>query len=139
MKAGKVPGTDRVLVVDRTKEMRSCERLPCEVSCKGIKGSRFLFGYESSAVPQAMTQTPTRQGPVIDLTGLPESAVAAVRTLVEVLRQQVGTPQPALASPDDWQRQFDAYMREVAARAGGYLEGFVLKDSRETVHEGRGE
>ena len=76
---------------------------------------------------------------MIDLTGLPEKAIAAVRTFVESLRQQVVTQQPTPASPDDWQRQFDAYLREVAARAGGYPEGFVLDDSRETIYEGRGE
>ena len=33
----------------------------------------------------------------------------------------------------------DAYLREVAERAGRYPEGFVADDSRETIYEGRGE
>jgi len=76
---------------------------------------------------------------VIDLTGLPPRAVEAVRTIVETLRQQTGTPRPTPLPADDWQRLFDAYLHEVAARAGGYPQGFVLDDSRETIYEGRGE
>jgi hypothetical protein len=34
---------------------------------------------------------------------------------------------------------FDAYLREVAARAGCYPEGFAVDDSRETIDEVRGE
>ncbi len=86
-----------------------------------------------------MTQPSTGQGQSIDLTGLSEKAVEAVRTIVEALRQQGGTHPPAPASPEEWRRQFDAYLREVAARAGSYPEGFVLDDSRETIYEGRGE
>jgi hypothetical protein len=78
-------------------------------------------------------------GPVIDLTGLPEKAAEAVRTLVEALRQQASTQSPAPPSADEWRKQFDAYLREVAARAGRYPEGFVVDDSRETIYEGRGE
>jgi hypothetical protein len=84
-----------------------------------------------------MTLTPTGQGPVIDLTGLPEKAVEAVRTIVEAMRQQAAAPPPPVSSPADWQRRFDAYMREVAARAGRYAEGFVVDDGRETIYEGR--
>jgi hypothetical protein len=84
-----------------------------------------------------MTPTSTNR-PVIDLTGLPEKAVEAIRTLVETMRQQTGAPQPAPPSLDEWQRLFDAYMREVAARAGRYPEGFVVDDSRESIYEGRG-
>ena len=76
---------------------------------------------------------------MIDLTGLPENAVAAVRTFVEALRQQAATQQSTLTSPADWQRQFDGYMREVAARASSYPTGFILEDSREAIYEGRGE
>jgi hypothetical protein len=49
------------------------------------------------------------------------------------------TRQPTVPSPDDWRQLFDAYMREVAARAARYPAGFVLNDSRETIYEGRGE
>ncbi len=76
---------------------------------------------------------------MIDLTGLPEQAAEAVRTIVETMRQQAAAPLPPASSPDEWRRQFDAYMREVAARAGTYPEGFVVDDSRETIYEGRGE
>lgn len=85
-----------------------------------------------------MTPTPTPQGSVIDLTGLPENAVEAVRTIVDALRQQAALPPPP-PSEDDWQRTFDAYLRDVAARSARYPEGFLLDDSRETVYEGRGE
>ena len=40
-----------------------------------------------------MTPTSTAQGPVIDLTGLPDNAVQAVRTIVEALRQREATRQ----------------------------------------------
>jgi hypothetical protein len=85
--------------------------------------------------------TPTSTGPrlVIDLTGLPEHAAEAVRTIVETMRQQAAAPPPPASSPGEWRRQFDAYMKEVAARAGSYPEGFVVDDSRETISEGRGE
>jgi hypothetical protein len=76
---------------------------------------------------------------VIDLTGLPEQAAEAVRTLVEVLRQQAATQPPAPPPSDEWRHQFDAYLREVAVCAGGYPEGFVADDRRETIYEGRGE
>jgi hypothetical protein len=84
-----------------------------------------------------MAQTPTGQGPVVDLTGLQENAVEAVRTIVEVLRQQAVTHPPAPSSPGDWQRRFDAYLREVAARAERYPEELVMDDSRESIYEGR--
>jgi hypothetical protein len=46
----------------------------------------------------------------------------------------------AIAAPSgEWQQLFDAYLREVAARAGRYPDGFVVDDSRETIYEGRGE
>jgi hypothetical protein len=84
-----------------------------------------------------MTRTSTAHANVIDLTGLPEKAVEAVRTIVEAMRQQAATQQPP-TSPEEWKRRFDDYMHEVAARAGRYPEGFVLDDSRETIYEGRG-
>ncbi len=82
-----------------------------------------------------MAQQQTRS---IDVTGLPEQVVEAVRTIVEAMRQQEARPQPA-PSPEEWKRRFDDYLHEVAARAGRYPEGFVLDDSRETIYEGRGE
>jgi len=85
-----------------------------------------------------MTPTTTNQARTIDLTGLPEKAVEAVRTIVEALRQQHAVTQPP-PSPEEWQRRFNAYLQEVAARAGRYPEGFVLDDSREGIYEGRGE
>ena len=39
----------------------------------------------------------------------------------------------------DWKRLFDAYLCEVAARAGRYPRGFVVDDSRDAIYEGRGE
>jgi hypothetical protein len=54
-------------------------------------------------------------------------------------RAPAATRQPAPSSPDDWQGRFDAYLREVAARAGRYPPGFAVDDSRETIYEGRGE
>ncbi len=86
-----------------------------------------------------MATATAAQGPVIDLTGLPEKAVEAIRTIVETIRQQTGAQQPTTLSPDEWHRLFDAYMRQVAARAGRYPKGFVVDDSRESIYEGRGE
>jgi hypothetical protein len=98
-----------------------------------------FFGAVFFAILEAMSQTPTDQGPVIDLTGLPESAAEAVRTIVDALRQQAVPAPPGRPSDEDWQRTFDAYIRDVAARAARYPEGFTPDDSRETVYEGRGE
>jgi hypothetical protein len=75
---------------------------------------------------------------VVDLTGLPESAVEAVRAIVDVMRQQVGVQQPPV-SPEAWRKRFDDYMKHVSARAARYQEGFVLDDSRENIYAGRGE
>lgn len=87
--------------------------------------------------------TPTSNTPdqtkVIDLTGLPEKAVEAVRALVEGMRKQAATPSAPPASTGEWDKQFDAWMREVTARARRYPEGFVVDDSRESIYEGRGE
>jgi hypothetical protein len=96
-----------------------------------------LFAF--SAILQSMTPSSSEPGSVIDLTGLPPKAVEAVRTLVEALRQQAGSTAPTSPSGDDWRRLFDAYLRQVAARASRYPEGFVVDDSRETIYEGRGE
>ncbi len=85
-----------------------------------------------------MAQTPTGQAQAIDLTGLSEEAVQAVRAVIEALRQQGPTHAPTPPSPDEWGRLFDAYLREVAARADSCPEGFVLDDNRETIYEGRG-
>jgi hypothetical protein len=90
-----------------------------------------------SGILSDMTQQSTAQSTVIDVTGLPEKAVEAVRTIVDAMRQQAATQPPV--SPEEWRRRFDDYMNEVAARARRYPEGFVLDDSRETIYEGRGE
>jgi len=86
--------------------------------------------------------TPTSNTPdqtkVIDLTGLPEKAVEAVRALVEGMRKQAAT-QSAPTATGEWDKQFDAWMREVTARAGRYPEGFIVEDSRESIYKGRGE
>ena len=86
-----------------------------------------------------MSQPSIQQGQVIDLTGLPEEAAQAVRTIVHTLRQYAAAPKLPATSPDEWQRLFDAYLREVAARATCYPQGFVLDDSREAIYESRGE
>jgi hypothetical protein len=74
---------------------------------------------------------------VIDLSGLPEKAVEAVRTIVETMRQ----PEPPQGAPsaDEWRKNFEAYLQGVAARADRYPPGFVVDDSRETIYEGCGE
>ncbi len=76
---------------------------------------------------------------VIDLTGLPEQAVEAVRAIVEGMRQQAARQPTPPTSIREWDKQFDAWMREVKARAGRYPEGFVVEDSRDSIYEGRGE
>jgi hypothetical protein len=81
----------------------------------------------------------TPRGPVVDLTGLPEKAIEEVHTLVETMRRQAATPTPTPPDPAAWRRLFDAYLREVAARASRYPAGFVVDDSRDSIYEGRGE
>jgi hypothetical protein len=85
-----------------------------------------------------MTQTSPARPQVIDVTGLPERAVEAVRTIVDTMRRQAAPQQPA-TSPEEWRKRFDDYLHEVAVRAGRYPPGFVVDDSRETIYEGRGE
>jgi hypothetical protein len=96
-----------------------------------------------NSIPSTPSMGPTAQPPEykrsIDVTGLPEEAIRAVESLVALLRGQAASTPPAPASPDDWTKGFDAWMHEVAARAGQYPPGFVVDDSRETIYEGRGE
>ncbi len=40
---------------------------------------------------------------------------------------------------DGWILELDNWMRDVAARAPAYPEGFVVDDGRESIYEGRGE
>jgi hypothetical protein len=75
----------------------------------------------------------------IDVTGLPAETVRALESLVSALRSQAAASPPSGATPDEWAQLFDAWMREVAARAGMYPPGFVVDDSRESIYEGRGE
>jgi hypothetical protein len=75
----------------------------------------------------------------IDVTGLLEEAIRAVESLVALLRGQAASTPWAPASLDEWTKRFDAWMQEVAARAGQYPPGFVVDDSRETIYEGHGE
>jgi hypothetical protein len=95
------------------------------------------------SIPSAPSKGPTAQPPEhqrsIDVTGLLEEAIRAVESLVALLRGQAASTPPAPASPEDWTKEFDAWMHEVAARAGQYPPSFVFDDSRETIYEGRGE
>jgi hypothetical protein len=54
-----------------------------------------------------------------------------------VLRQQELAQSPL--SPEEWRREFEAYLQEVASRADRYPDGSVVDDSRESIYEGRGE
>jgi hypothetical protein len=76
----------------------------------------------------------------IDVTGLPDEAIAAVEQLVSYLRRQQGGPNGANPrfAVEEWPRAFDAWMAEVQARAGRYPPGFIVDDSRESIYEGRG-
>lgn len=73
----------------------------------------------------------------IDVTGLSEEAVRALELLVSKLQGQ-GSAEP-IASSEEWKKQLDAWMQEVATRADRYPKGFVLDDSRDAIYEGRGE
>ena len=42
-------------------------------------------------------------------------------------------------SIEEWKKGFEAWMKEVQARAHRYPPGFVLDDSRESIYEGCGE
>ena len=86
-----------------------------------------------------MAYPSTPRGPTIDLTGLPQEAIEALSTIVEALRQHAATRSRTPPDPGSWRRLFDAYLREVAARAGRYPAGFVVDDSRDSIYEGRGE
>jgi hypothetical protein len=85
----------------------------------------------------AQPTTPTPQDKVINLKGLPEKEVEAVRAFVEMLRRQ-DLAQPPI-SPDEWRKRFSDYLQEVASRAARYPDGFIVDDSRETMYEGCGE
>jgi hypothetical protein len=74
----------------------------------------------------------TKQPRSIDLTGLPEEAIRVVEHLVSQLRDQQQAA-PSL-SYEEWQKRFDAWMKEAQARAGRYPPGFVVEDSRETIY-----
>jgi hypothetical protein len=86
---------------------------------------------------QKMSLTPTPQDKIVDLHGLPDKAVEAVRVVVEAMRQQE-SPQPS-TTPEEWHRRFEAYLQEVASRSGRYPDGFVADDSRDAIYEGCGE
>jgi hypothetical protein len=83
---------------------------------------------------------PVERGPYtarsIDVTGLPDEAIAAVEHLVSYLRHQQAGPggtTPPFSS-NEWKRVFDSWMGEVQARASRYPLGFVIDDSRESIY-----
>jgi predicted transcriptional regulator len=57
----------------------------------------------------------------------------------EAVEEKLGRSTAADKTAGQWTAEFDAWMREVAARAPSYPPGFVLDDSREKIYEGRGE
>lgn len=74
---------------------------------------------------------------------LRETAAAAgkdVNTFVrEAIEEKLGLGSPLRKSPEKWAAEFGEWMRDVAARASVYAEGFVVDDSRESIYQGRGE
>jgi hypothetical protein len=83
-------------------------------------------------------ETPPRTDDLsLDLTGLNQKDVEAVRSIVDTIRRQESAGHAM--SLQEWRRLFDAYMQEVASRADRYPTGFVADDSRDAIYEGRGE
>jgi hypothetical protein len=62
-----------------------------------------------------------------------------VEELVAPILKDLAATGTSSATPDDWQRNFDAWMKEIEGRAGRYPPGFELDDSRASIYEGRGE
>ena len=71
----------------------------------------------------------------IDVTGLPESAVQAVQSLVALLREKQGgvTMPPAFSSREEWVHAVRVWAESHPAR------DTLADDSRETIYAGRGE
>jgi antitoxin (DNA-binding transcriptional repressor) of toxin-antitoxin stability system len=57
----------------------------------------------------------------------------AGRTVARIVAPPPSVPEEPLTS-DQWQKGFDAWMKEVEARADLYPPGFVLDDSRDTIY-----
>ena len=75
----------------------------------------------------------TKQQRSVDLTGLSEEAIRVIEHLVSQLRDQQQAATPSV-SYEEWQKRFDAWMKETQARAGRYPPAFVVDDSRETIY-----
>jgi hypothetical protein len=77
----------------------------------------------------------------LDLSGLPDEAIRVVQSLVSLLKNGARETGAESLSPsfEEWQKQFDSWMQEVAARAAQYPPGFIADDSRESIYQGRGE
>jgi hypothetical protein len=50
-----------------------------------------------------------------------------------------GAVAPDNKSNDQWQEEFNAWMRDVEGRRSVYPHGFVVDDSRESIYEAGGE
>jgi hypothetical protein len=48
-------------------------------------------------------------------------------------------PAPTEARPNDWKKNFEAWMANVQARAHRYPSGFAMDDSRHSIYKGCGE
>lgn len=58
-----------------------------------------------------------------------------VREAVEAKLDAAGEIKPEDKSNEQWLAEFDAWMRDVAARAANYPKGYVVDDSRESIYE----
>jgi hypothetical protein len=80
--------------------------------------------------PTATTSQPN----TIDVTGLPEKAVEAVRTIVEALRQQAAPlGRPAFSSRDEWIKAIREWADSHKPQAT------AANWDRESIYAGRGE
>lgn len=72
----------------------------------------------------------------IDVSGLPEVAIAAIERLVDLLKQQTAREEPPpgpFADREEWRRAFRAWVDSHAPNPAD------VDWSRESIYEGRGE
>jgi hypothetical protein len=81
-------------------------------------------------IPEPTFQRLTERAAALNMT---------VDELVAPILNDLAAAGTSSTASGDWQRNFDAWMKEVAGRAGRYPPGFELDDSRESIYEGRGE
>jgi predicted transcriptional regulator len=57
----------------------------------------------------------------------------------EAVEEKLGLGAGTYKTNGEWNAEFSAWMRDVAARASNYPSNFMVDDSRESIYEGHGE